>query len=875
MLEYASEKYANPIFKLRVGVDSKVTILDHEDPPATHPGKVHEIKFEAKDGLTFYACTNTIDELFQWYHAFRIVILAVTEKLPFEEARETLEERDKKENEPVVAEKRKRTITMADAVRLARTNFAEVFAFGDGAAGQLGCGEEVGGGKSSPQKVPAFHVQPSPRAIACGRNFSAVISYNDKVMVWGRNSHGQLGLRELKTSLRPVVVPALRSQKVRSLACGSHHIVIANTQGEVYTWGSNKYGQCGVGKTAISVDNLNDTEAAMSALGTATIPQPTLLTQFGVSGTLRPGIPPGTLIERVCAGVDATAAISSTGSVFVWGNNKEGKLGLGSDLLGHAVGSPQQPLFLDNNDRRHNFRFVKVAFSTHFSLWLSVPKCIEGIVLENQELGAVLQRRQSVHPGKATQSSSSVGSQANSEDGVAEEIVKTIEKAKEEIDVSEILPLIQWDPWFPGTFEGRLHISGRVGITMEKFESTKNMYASLRNSKEFAKQPIVSDIAAGIQHGAIISRGRIFTIGFGWLGLVDDDGNELPNKDIKDQIVKDCSVIPIKEAPSLGAAQVASDAALVTRLQLESLVNVAVGDCHTIAVSSKGRMYGWGQCAHGQLGTGKYLPRSIPFTNTPVASVKGFHIVGIAACGSFTLALAHRGDPRGESRDRMVVRKACEIWWNKMITRVKNSKNLNLWNKMPTRTFTGTILEVDNIDKEQQMWVINQTVDEIGAKYGISQESLVNDRTENVRRLDLTPLKEVKSEGKDSKGQSNRKPDEKAPTSEVSADTDTTVHAKDSKKRQDEEDEEGSSESHSSEGCDAWESESSENEAMDDQVEDSNDQFKDSSDEVKQGMSLAERRQQRRKTIKETVRKSIAEGEQINIDAALNKLAGA
>jgi len=60
------------------------------------------------------------------------------------------------------------------------------------------------------------------------------------VFTWGRGEDGQLGLGDTSDQDEPTYVDALRGVGVRQIACGSGHTVVLTTEGEVYTWVSQK-----------------------------------------------------------------------------------------------------------------------------------------------------------------------------------------------------------------------------------------------------------------------------------------------------------------------------------------------------------------------------------------------------------------------------------------------------------------------------------------------------------------------------------------------------------------------------------------------------------------------------------------------------------
>lgn len=64
---------------------------------------------------------------------------------------------------------------------------------------------------------------------------------------WGRNEKGQLGHGDFLQRNIPTVVERLKDVKIISGAGGKHHTAVVSGDGESYTFGSNKEGQCGTG----------------------------------------------------------------------------------------------------------------------------------------------------------------------------------------------------------------------------------------------------------------------------------------------------------------------------------------------------------------------------------------------------------------------------------------------------------------------------------------------------------------------------------------------------------------------------------------------------------------------------------------------------
>jgi len=72
------------------------------------------------------------------------------------------------------------------------------------------------------------------------------ITTEGKVYSWGRNEKGQLGLNDLKDRKCPTLVPALDGYRVVKAAVGKNHSLFLTDKGQVLACGENKMGQCGV-----------------------------------------------------------------------------------------------------------------------------------------------------------------------------------------------------------------------------------------------------------------------------------------------------------------------------------------------------------------------------------------------------------------------------------------------------------------------------------------------------------------------------------------------------------------------------------------------------------------------------------------------------
>ena len=72
------------------------------------------------------------------------------------------------------------------------------------------------------------------------------------VYSWGRGEFGALGHGDTKDKTIPRLLDELRGVRVVDIACGTGHSLVVSEAGDVYAWGWNSKGQCGVPQASIA-----------------------------------------------------------------------------------------------------------------------------------------------------------------------------------------------------------------------------------------------------------------------------------------------------------------------------------------------------------------------------------------------------------------------------------------------------------------------------------------------------------------------------------------------------------------------------------------------------------------------------------------------
>ncbi|KAM7357848.1 HECT and RLD domain containing E3 ubiquitin ligase 4 isoform 2-T4 [Cochliomyia hominivorax] len=177
------------------------------------------------------------------------------------------------------------------------TSDGKIFSCGSNDNGQLG--------HELPTKRPQLITELENYVIiriCCGARHSMALNEWGQIFTWGHNDYGQLGITNGQdVVVQPKIVRNLVSKHVVQIACGNNHSLALTNCGELYSWGSNIYGQLGVSPT--------------SDLVHSNVPR--LITALQ-------GIP----IAYITCGGNHSFVISKSGAVFGWGRNNCGQLGL-------------------------------------------------------------------------------------------------------------------------------------------------------------------------------------------------------------------------------------------------------------------------------------------------------------------------------------------------------------------------------------------------------------------------------------------------------------------------------------------------------------------------------------------------------------------
>jgi alpha-tubulin suppressor-like RCC1 family protein len=167
-----------------------------------------------------------------------------------------------------------------------------LWAWGKNEEGQLGLGDTTD--RNTPVQIG---IDKDWTAVSAGFNHTLAIKSDGSLWAWGYNYDGQLGIGNTTTTQRTPVQVGI-DKDWAAVSAGRYCTLAIKSDGSLWAWGYNYYGQLGIGNT--------------------TTKQRTPV-QVGIDKDW----------AAVSTGQYSTLAIKSDGSLWAWGDNRTGQLGLG------------------------------------------------------------------------------------------------------------------------------------------------------------------------------------------------------------------------------------------------------------------------------------------------------------------------------------------------------------------------------------------------------------------------------------------------------------------------------------------------------------------------------------------------------------------
>ncbi|KAJ2897570.1 hypothetical protein MKZ38_004555 [Zalerion maritima] len=239
---------------------------------------------------------------------------------------------------------------------LALDSKGKVWAWGDGEQQQLGrrVQERVRETALIPTAVGVRHVVD----VACGRNHSFAIDKNGQVWAWGANNFGQCGILDRAGEENAFVFSPTKveifpeGKKINAVAGGNHHSVACTEDGLLLSWGRIDGSMVGFSSAQIKAMNNNNL----------------ILDDRGNPRILKLAVPHDepTNTRAVFAGTDNSFALTEDGKSYAFGFSTAYQTGLGTD---EDVATPT----LVANTAVKNHKIMWAGCGGQFSILAGVP----------------------------------------------------------------------------------------------------------------------------------------------------------------------------------------------------------------------------------------------------------------------------------------------------------------------------------------------------------------------------------------------------------------------------------------------------------------------------------------------------------------------
>lgn len=588
---------------------------------------------------------------------------------------------------------------------LALTTNGEIFSWGNNTSGKLGDGSTTHRTQPVAVVTSGTLAGKTITAIAAGDQHSLALTSEGKVFAWGSNSFDQLGTEALQDSAVPAAVDtrgALRGKTITAIAAGYRHSLVLSSDGEVFSWGSNGNGKLGDGtridpRTPVKVDASGALAGKRVVAIAAAEDHSLALTDDGLvfawgdnasgqlgdnSGTTYSAVPvpvfasgvlAGKTVAGISAGIDHCLAITADGITVSWGSNLSGQLGNGG-----TVSSPLPVLVASNGilsgaaihsitalgDR--SFALLGIAGSPFITTMPQVRSFMIGagagpvstsfeasaldplpFTIQWQEAGptgdfsnitgnasansptlqitelssAMNGRRYRAVFSNAGGTSVTPSSPLNV---IFAESPVVLQNARDNLFAMDSVTLV-------GSLNVSLGFAPAPGdrLTLVRNTGSAHLTGSFANLAQGAVVPLefggrthsfIVDYYGGNGRSLVLHWASALAAGWGdssW-GQVGSDSNFSVNR------------TPLA---------VTSDGVLAG----ETLVKVAAGTSHSLALTASGRIFAWGDNTSGRLGNSSTTSSRVPVRVTTTGLLSGKTVVKIAAGGSHSLALTSDG----------------------------------------------------------------------------------------------------------------------------------------------------------------------------------------------------------------------------------------
>lgn len=229
------------------------------------------------------------------------------------------------------------------------TDDNSLYAWGDNQYGQIGIGNN-NGIINTPAKIDG--ITGSIKKIYTGYHSSYAVTDDNSIYTWGQNQNGQLGLGlDNITVNTPAKINGITGN-IKEFINNHFAVYVLTDDNSLYLWGDNQNGELGLGaerpivNTPVKIDNLGAVKNIYPAMfATFIVTTDNSLYASGANNYGQLGL--GNLekryafekvsgytgnINKIYSNLSCTYMLTDDNSLYDWGSNSYGELGLGDDI---------------------------------------------------------------------------------------------------------------------------------------------------------------------------------------------------------------------------------------------------------------------------------------------------------------------------------------------------------------------------------------------------------------------------------------------------------------------------------------------------------------------------------------------------------------
>ena len=221
-----------------------------------------------------------------------------------------------------------------------------LYIWGSNSRGQLGIGPNA----PNLVKVPTLVNLAKWAQVSIGNEHVLGIQTDGSLWAWGNNSFGELGNGTQVSSDHPVQIGS--DKDWRAISAGNHFCIAIKNDGSLWAWGDNQFGQLGDStflKRIVPVPIRKDKKWKQVDAGykhVLAIDSDKKLYRWGNNASSPVLIDSNQVWMKVCAANSFSLVLDDLERMWAWGSNNEGQIGNGQ--TGGFVGAPLQ-IGKDNN----------------------------------------------------------------------------------------------------------------------------------------------------------------------------------------------------------------------------------------------------------------------------------------------------------------------------------------------------------------------------------------------------------------------------------------------------------------------------------------------------------------------------------------------